>query len=554
MNKIFASAMMAVAMMGCVSEAEACSNFIVGKKASVDGSVMCSYSADDYGMFQNLCHYPAAKHAKGEMRKIYDWDTNKYHGEIPEAAQTYSVIGNINEWQVTIGETTYGGREEMVDSTGIMDYGSLIYVALQRSKTAREAIKVMTTLANTYGYNSGGETFTICDPNEAWIMEMMGKGAGSKGAVWVALRIPDDAICAHANQSRIGKFNMKDKKNVMYAKDVVSFARSKGWFQGKDADFSWKMAYAKPDFSGRRFCDARAWSMLNHFYDMTPYLDWALGKNPDAQDMPLWVVPNKKVSVKDVENVMRDHYEGTPLSVADGSDIGGGIWEMPYRPTPLMYKVDGKQYFNERPVSTQQSGFVFVSQMRSWLPREIGGVFWFANDDANMAAFTPVYCSMTERPECYNTPGADALHFSKKNAYWVCNMTSNMVYPRYSLMFPTLKEVRDSLDNSYFAAQAGVEKKAQELYAQNPQAAVKYLNDYSVEKAQQMLARWNQLFEFMVVKYNDMIIKPTDKNGTFKKTPYGLGATPVRPGYPEKFAKQLVKQSGDKFLVPEEKK
>lgn len=554
MNKIFASALMAVAMLGSVSEAEACSNFIVGKKASVDGSVMCSYSADDYGMFQYLCHYPAAKHAKGEMRKIFDWDSNKYHGEIPEAAETYNVIGNINEWQVTIGETTYGGREEMVDSTGIMDYGSLIYVALQRSKSAREAIKVMTTLANTYGYNSGGETFTICDPNEAWIMEMMGKGAGSKGAVWVALRIPDDAICAHANQSRIGKFNMKDKKNVMYAKDVVSFARSKGWFKGKDADFSWKMAYAKPDFSGRRFCDARAWAMLNHFYDMSPYLDWALGKNPDAQDMPLWVVPNKKVSVKDVENVMRDHYEGTPLSVADGSDIGGGIWEMPYRPTPLMYKVDDKQYFNERPVSTQQSGFVFVSQMRSWLPREIGGVFWFANDDANMAAFTPVYCSMTERPECYNTPGADALHFSKKNAYWVCNMTSNMVYPRYSLMFPTLKEVRDSLDNSYFAAQAGVEKKAQELYAQNPQAAVKYLNDYSVEKAQQMLARWNQLFEFMVVKYNDMIIKPTDKNGTFKKTPYGLGATPVRPGYPEKFAKQLVKQSGDKFLVPEEKK
>ncbi|MHC6728868.1 dipeptidase [Segatella copri] len=554
MNKIFASALMAVAMLGSVSEAEACSNFIVGKKASVDGSVMCSYSADDYGMFQYLCHYPAAKHAKGEMRKIFDWDSNKYHGEIPEAAETYNVIGNINEWQVTIGETTYGGREEMVDSTGIMDYGSLIYVALQRSKTAREAIKVMTTLANTYGYNSGGETFTICDPNEAWIMEMMGKGAGSKGAVWVALRIPDDAICAHANQSRIGKFNMKDKKNVMYAKDVVSFARSKGWFKGKDADFSWKMAYAKPDFSGRRFCDARAWAMLNHFYDMSPYLDWALGKNPDAQDMPLWVVPNKKVSVQDVENVMRDHYEGTPLSVADGSDIGGGIWEMPYRPTPLMYKVDGKQYFNERPVSTQQSGFVFVSQMRSWLPREIGGVFWFANDDANMAAFTPVYCSMTERPECYNTPGADALHFSKKNAYWVCNMTSNMVYPRYSLMFPTLKEVRDSLDNSYFAAQAGVEKKAQELYTQNPQAAVKYLNDYSVEKAQQMLARWNQLFEFMVVKYNDMIIKPTDKNGTFKKTPYGLGATPVRPGYPEKFAKQLVKQSGDKFLVPEEKK
>ena len=252
MNKIFASALMAVAMLGSVSEAEACSNFIVGKKASVDGSVMCSYSADDYGMFQYLCHYPAAKHAKGEMRKIFDWDSNKYHGEIPEAAETYNVIGNINEWQVTIGETTYGGREEMVDSTGIMDYGSLIYVALQRSKTAREAIKVMTTLANTYGYNSEGETFTICDPKEAWIMEMMGKGVGSKGAVWVALRIPDDAICAHANQSRIGKFNMKDKKNVMYAKDVVSFARSKGWFQGKDAGETQELALGDLHLAGER--------------------------------------------------------------------------------------------------------------------------------------------------------------------------------------------------------------------------------------------------------------------------------------------------------------
>lgn len=551
MNKIFASALMAVAMMGSVSEADACTNFIVGKKASVDGSVMCSYSADDYGMFQNLAHYPAGKHAKGEMRKIFDWDTNVYHGEIPEAAETYSVIGNINEYQVTIGETTYGGREEMVDSTGILDYGSLIYVALQRSKTAREAIKVMTTLAQTYGYNSEGETFTICDPNEAWIMEMMGKGPGSKGVVWVAQRIPDEAICAHANQSRIGKFNMKDKKNVMFAKDVVAFARSKGWFSGKDADFSWKMAYAKPDFSGRRFCDARAWALLNHFKDMSRYQPWALGKDPNAEDMPLWVIPDKKVSVKDVEACMRDHYEGTPLSVADGDDIGGGIWQMPYRPTPLTFKVDGKQCFNERPVSTQQSGFVYVSQMRSWLPREIGGVLWFGNDDANMVAFTPIYCSSTVRPECYNTPGADAVTFSDKNAYWVCNMVSNMVYPRYSQLFPSLKEVRDSLDNSYFAAQKQVEDKALELYAQNPQQAVKYLNDYGVEKAQQMLGRWKQLHTYLVVKYNDMIIKPTTKNGTFERTKEGLGARPVRPGYPEKYARELIKQTGDKFVCPE---
>ena len=540
-------------MLLASSGAFACSNLIVGKKASVDGSVMVSYNADDYGMFGHLCHYPAGTHPKGSMRQIYDWDSGVYHGEIEEAPVTYNVIGNINEFQLSIGETTYGGREEMVDSTGILDYGSLIYVTLQRAKTAREAISVMTSLVEKYGYNSEGETFSICDPNEAWIMEMQGTGAGSKGVVWVALRIPDDAICAHANQSRIGKFNMKDKKNVMYAKDVVSFARSKGWYQGKDADFSWKMAYAKPDFSGRRFCDARAWALLNHFYDMSPYLDWALGKDPNAKDMPLWVVPNKKVSVADVEACMRDHYEGTPLSVADGTDIGGGIWQMPYRPTPLMFKVDGKQCFNERPVSTQQTGFVFVSQMRSWMPREIGGVLWFGNDDANMVAFTPIYCSSTVRPECYNTPGADAVNFSFKNAYWVCNMTSNMVYPRYSQMFPTLKEVRDSLDNSYFAAQPGVEAKAQELYAQNPQAAVKYLNDYGIEKAQQMLARWQQLFQFMVVKYNDMIIKPTKKDGSFEKTPYGLGATPVRPGYPEKYAKELIRQTGDKFLVPETK-
>ena len=546
MNKIFASALMAVAMLGSVSEAEACSNFIVGKKASVDGSVMCSYSADDYGMFQNLCHYPAAKHAKGEMRKIFDWDSNKYYGEIPEVAETYNVIGNINEWQVTIGETTYGGREEMVDSTGIMDYGSLIYVALQRSKTAREAIKVMTTLANTYGYNSGGETFTICDPNEAWIMEMMGKGAGSKGAVWVALRIPDDAICAHANQSRIGKFNMKDKKNVMYAKDVVSFARSKGWFQGKDADFSWKMAYAKPDFSGRRFCDARAWAMLNHFYDMSPYLDWALGKNPDAQDMPLWVVPNKKVSVKDVENVMRDHYEGTPLSVADGSDIGGGIWEMPYRPTPLMYKVDGKQYFNERPISTQQTAFTFVSQLRSWLPREIGGVLWFGNDDANMVAYTPVYCGNTVQPSCYNTKGADAVTFSPDNAFWLCNMVSNMVYPRYSQLFPELKAVRDSLETSYFANQTSIEKQAADLYQTDKAAALKLLNNYSNTKADEMLVSWKHLATRIIVKYNDMAVKK-EKDGK-------LLQSVTRPGYPASFGRKLVKETGDWYAVPVEKK
>lgn len=525
----------------------ACTNFIVGKKASIDGSVMCSYSADDYGMFQSLAHYPAGKHAKGEMVKIFDWDTNEYHGEIPQAAETWNVIGNINEWQVTIGETTFGGREEMVDSTGIIDYGSLIYLALQRSKTAREAIKVMTTLAETYGYNSGGETFTICDPNEAWIMEMMGCGAGSKSVVWVALRVPDDAICAHANQSRIRTFNQKDKQNVMCSKNVVKFAREKGWFNGKDADFSFCDTYAAPDFGGRRFCEARVWTFFNMYSDdMAQYVDYAAGKVADAKPMPLWIVPNRKLSVHDMEMAMRDHYEGTPFAL--DSDIGGGIWDMPYRPTPLQFKVDGKSYFNERPVSTQQSGFVYVSQMRSWLPREVGGILWFGNDDANMVAFTPVYCCTAEAPRPYNTPGADNITFSMDNAFWVCNWVSNMVYPRYAQMFGSLQTVRDSLDNSYFAAQAEVEAKALELSKTDRQAAVDYLSKYTSDKADQMLDTWKNLATYLIVKYNDMVVKE-DVNGKFVRDKFGLGKRPTRPGYPERYARELIKQTGTKFEV-----
>ena len=522
--------------------AMACTNYIVGKKASVDGSVMCTYSADDYGMFQPLCHFPAGKHPKGTMRDIRDWDSNEYHGQIPEAEETYNVVGNINEWQVTIGETTFGGREEMVDSTGTLDYGSLIYIALQRSKTAREAIKVMTTLAETYGYNSEGETFTICDPEEAWIMEMMGCGAGSKGVVWVALRVPDDAICAHANQSRIRTFNVKDKANCMASKNVVKFAREKGWYSGKDADFSFCDTYAAPDFGGRRFCEARVWTFFNKYCDyMDRYVGYASGEVDGAEPMPLWIVPNRKLSVKDLEMAMRDHYEGTPFAL-DG-DIGGGIWEMPYRPTPLKFEVDGKTYFNERPVSTQQSGFVYVSQMRSWLPREIGGVLWFGNDDANMVSYNPVYCSATRIPNCFNTPGADAIHFSMDNAFWVCNWVSNMVYPRYAQMFVSLEAVRDSLDNSWLANQAAVEAKAAELVTQQgSEAAVKYLNDYSCQKGDEMIARWRQLATYLIVKYNDMVVKKENADGTFQLSKHGIGERPVRPGYPKRYAKELVKQ------------
>ena len=540
------SLVLSAAMLLASSGAFACSNLIVGKKASVDGSVMVSYNADDYGMFGHLCHYPAGTHPKGTMRKIYDWDSGMYHGEIEEAPVTYNVIGNINEFQLSIGETTYGGREEMVDSTGILDYGSLIYVTLQRAKTAREAISVMTSLVEKYGYNSEGETFSICDPNEAWIMEMQGTGAGSKGVVWVAMRIPDDAICAHANQSRIGKFNMKDKKNVLYSKNVISYARKMGWFNGKDSEFSWKNTYAFPDFSGRRFCDARVWSFFNHYADdFDRYLPWALGKDKNAEDMPLWIVPNRKLSVADVENGMRDHYEGTALAL-DTTSIGGGIYEMPYRPTPLTFTVDGKQYFNERPISTQQTAFTFVSQLRSWLPREIGGVLWFGNDDANMVAYTPVYCGNTVQPACYNTKGADAVTFSSDNAFWLCNMVSNMVYPRYSQLFPELKAVRDSLETSYFANQTSIEKQAADLYQTDKAAALKLLNNYSNTKADEMLASWKHLATRIIVKYNDMAVKK-EKDGK-------LLQSVTRPGYPASFGRKLVKETGDWYAVPVEKK
>lgn len=551
MRKQILKAFFTAAFLTMATAAVACTNFIVAKGASTDGSVMCTYNADDYGMFIGLAHYAAGTHQKGEMRKVIDWDTKKYHGEIPEAPVTYNVIGNINEFQVTIGETTYGGREEMVDTTGIIDYGSLIYIALQRSRTAREAIKVMTSLAEKYGYNSEGETFTICDPNEAWIMEMMGCGGDKKQKVlWVAVRVPDNAICGHANQSRIGVFSQYQTE-VLHSKNVVSFARQKGWYKGTDKDFSWKNTYAFPDFSGRRWCEARVWSFFNHHKDMSRWLPWAIGKDKNAEDMPLWIVPNKKLSVQDLESDMRDHYEGTELSVADGKDMGGGIWQMPYRPTPLTFKVNGKSYFNERPTSTQQTGFSYVSQMRSWLPREIGGVLWFGNDDGNMIAYTPIYCGNTVQPECYNTPGADAVTFSMKNAYWVCNWVSNMVYPRYSMMFPRLKTVRDSLEASYFANQAAVEAKAKELYKDNKDAAIKYLNDYSNQKAQQMLARWRQLAFYLIVKYNDMTVKP-EADGKFTRTKEGIGATVERPGYPEAFKEKLVKETGDKFEVPQD--
>lgn len=544
MNKMIMSAIL---LLWGMSQSFACTDFIVGKRASADGSVMCTYNADSYGAYHVLYHSPAGKHAKGEMIKIYDGDTNEYHGEIPQVEETYNVIGYINEYQVTIHETTYGGREEMVDTTGILDYVSLMQIALQRSKTAREAIKVMTNLAETYGYCSEGESFSICDPNEAWYMEMQGAGVG--GVVWVAVRIPDDAICAHANQSRITTFNQKDKENVMYSKNCIKYARKMGWFTGKDADFSWNAAYAAPDFSGRRFCDARVWAFYRFFSDdMDKYLPWAEGKDKDAKPLPLWIVPNRKLTVQDLIMANRDHYEGTPLEVK--STIGGGIWEMPYQPTPLTYEVDGKKYFTERPISTQQTAMTYITQMRSWLPREIGGCLWVANDDPNMVAYTPVYCCATKSPECYDAPGADDVTYSDRSAFWVCNWVSNMVYPRYSVLFPELQSVRDRLEKKYFSQQREIEDKAKSLYASSPSEAVRYLNEYSCREAQQMLDEWKKLATLLIVRYNDMAVKKM-KDGKYLKTKDGLIVPVERPGYPKEYARRMHSLSPKNMEMPQ---
>lgn len=527
--------------------AGACTNLIVGKQASADGSVIVSYSADDFGSFGFLRHFAAGKHPKGSTRSIYEWETNNYLGEIEEAEETYNVVGNMNEHQLTITETTFGGRPELVDTTGLLDYGSLIYVTLQRARTAREAIGIMADLTERYGYNSGGESFTIADKNEAWVMDLIGKGPGRKGAVWVAVRVPDDCICGHANQSRIRRFPLDDKDNCLYAGDVISLAREKGYYTGeKDSDFSFCEAYAPADFSALRFCEARVWSFFNRYAEgMEKYLPYVSGADETAEPMPLFVRPVRPLSVQDVKDMMRDHYEGTPFAL--DNDPGMGPFEAPYRPTPLTWELDGKTYFNERPISTQQSAFVMVAQMRSRLPDYVGGVLWFGCDDANMIAFTPVYCCTDRVPECYGDKVADGLNFSFKSAFWVCNWVSSIVYPRYNQLFGELEAVRDRLETDYNALQEKTEQEAMALAGGEP-AARRYLTDYTHRAASGMLYAWMELGKRLMVKYIDGAVRP-EKDGRFETTPGGLGAPVQRPGYPERYRREIVKATGERFEV-----
>ena len=537
-----------VAVMLFMMESVACTNFIVGKKASADGSVFISYSADSYGMSGFVAHFPAAVYPEGAMRDIYNWDSGEFLGQIREARRTYNVLGNINEHQVAIAETTFGGREELVDTTGIIDYGNLIYIALQRSRTAREAIDVMASLVAEYGYNSSGESFSIADPNEAWIMEMVGKAGKEKGAVWVAIRIPDDCISAHANQARIRKFNMKDKENVRCSKDVIKFARKMGYFNGKDEDFDFAAAYCPADFGGLRYCDARVWSFFNMFgeADMNQYLAWAQG-DVTAEPMPLYMKPKAPLSLQDVQRGMRDHYEGTPFDIT--GDLGAGPYNMPYRPSPLSFEVDGKEYFNERPISTFQTAFTFVAQLRSYLPNAIGGVMWFGTDDSNMVVYTPVYCCATSVPDCYAEQYADPVVFSWKSSFWVFNWVSNMIYPKYSLVIDDMRQVQGALEAAVYEKSKAVEAEALAVIDASPRYAVKMLTDFTAASGEEVLAAWKAFGEKIIVKYNDLVVK-SEKDGKIQRSNTGLAGKITRPGYSTGYWRKVVEETGDRYLIP----
>ncbi len=541
-----------MAVVGGMQVSLACTNFLISKGASIDGSTMITYAADSHTLYGELYYQPAADYPAGALRDIYEWDTGKFLGRIPQLAHTFSVVGNMNEFQVAIGETTFGGREELGKQSGaIMDYGSLIYVALQRAKTAREAIEVMTDLVEKYGYASSGESFSVSDPNEVWILEMIGKGEGEKGAVWVAQRIPDGYISGHANQARITTFPMNDQANCMFAKDVISFAREKGWFDGKNTEFSFSDVYAPVDFSGARFSDARVFAGFNKVYSgMKQYEEYVLGNVKHGGEnkfptnrMPLWVKPDKKLNVQDVMGMMRDHYEGTALDMT--KDVGAGPFKLPYRWRPLTFKVDSANYVNERAISTQQTGFSFVTQSRSWLPNPIGGILWFGVDDTYSTCYAPMYCGITEIPECFKVGNGDMLTYSETSAFWIFNLVSNFAYLRYDAMIPDVLKVQKSMEDKFVAYTPSVDMAAQSLWNSGKKAeTLQFLTDYSVNQANGMTKEWKKLSQYLIVKFIDGNIKK-EKDGAFERTETGMPPSPDQPGYPEWWKKVIVDGTGD---------
>lgn len=549
MKKILLTFALAVAGAIAGREATACTNFIITRGASTDGSIMVTYAADSHQLYGCLYKYTPSKRAAA-MMPVYEWDTGKYLGDIPQAEVTYSTVGNMNEHSLIITETTFGGREELVDPEGRVDYGSLIYIALQRARTAREAIDVIVDLANTYGYASSGESFSIADTEEAWIMELIGKGPGNKGIVWVARRIPDGYICAHANQARITTFPKDDPDNCLYAPDVISFAREKGYYSGDDADFSFCDAYAPLNFSAMRACEARVWSFFRTFADdMDKYVDYAMGYNA-ANRMPLWVKPAAKISPKQVFDAMRDHFEGTPMDMI--KDLGAGGHGLPYRWRPMSFEVDGKEYINERATATQQTGFWMVGQAR---PGKTG-ILWFGVDDAATSCLTPIYCNTTEVPECFAEGNGSMLEYSPTSAFWLFNRVTNFAYLRYDMMSADIRKVVDFWERSMLEAVAGVDWTVEGM---SPKQQRKHLTQFSVNTAQVMFENWTRLDKYLLIKYMDGNVKSEHDdvlryvigeggdashfvdNGNGRDIPGDIQF----PGYNDKWKRAVVEDNGE---------
>ena len=532
----------AVATLTATASALACTSLIAAPGATSDGSSLITYAADSHSLYGELYSTPAQDHKKGDMRKVYDWDSGRYLGEIPQPAHTYATVGNMNEHGLAISESTWGGREELVDTTGIIDYGSLIYITLERAKTAREAIKIMTDLVKEYGYASEGESFSIADGKEAWIMEMIGKGGKSKGAVWVARRIPDGMISGHANHARIHKFPLNDPE-TLYSPDVIDFARSQGYFDGKDEDFDFSLAYAVTDFGALRGCDARVWSFFKkQGADMDAYLPWIM--NGEGEPMPLWVKPAKPLSVRDMQWAMRDHFEDTPFDMTN--DIGAGPFKVPYRWRPMTFTVDSVEYTHERAIATQQTAFTFVAQLRDDVPAEMKGVLWFGVDDTNTCVYVPMYCCLTEVPRCYAPGNGDMLTLSWDAAFWVHNYVANQAYNRYSQMIPDIRRVQNSLEDSMEAGVKDIESKAM---AMNPADRRAALSGFSSEWAERSTKEFKQLGDYLFVKFLDGNIKKETAPGQFLRTPEGQCASPTFGGYSEEYFRSVAEDAGDRLKV-----
>ncbi len=557
MKKLLSAALAATLISFSSADALACTNMLVGKKASVNGSTMISYNADSHTLYGELYFTPAADHAPGAMRKVIEWDTNKPLGEIPQPAHTYRVVGNVNEWQVTIAESTWGGRHRLSDKNGIIDYGSLIYIALERSKTAREAIDVMTSLVSEYGYYSSGETFSIGDPNEIWVMDLVGKGTGNTGAVWVAQRIPDDCISAHANQARIHKFPQAKKKlnkkmnryevgdSCMFSADLIPFGRTLG-YEGSDADFDFAATFGDLDYSAFRGCDGRVWAFFNRYASgMERYFDF-VDMVEGAEVLPLYVKPDRLLSHRDIQDALGDHFEGTPWDMT--KDVGGGPFHSPYRWRPMHFEVDGVTYTHERAIGTQQTGFSFVAEMRGWLPREVGAKTWFAADDAATAIFMPIYNNILEAPLCLRVGNGDMLTFSWTSAFWMTNWVANQCYSRYEDMKVDVDRVRNKIMDRWDAETDSIDAQAVALLKNSTSDVTAFLNEYTARESNGATEAYKELGIYLLVKYLDGNIKQ-EKDGEFARTPYGMADRPQQPKYSEEFYRAIVNQIGDKIKV-----